>query len=73
MTDPTNNGNATAPALVKRTFLTLEIRGGDPVLQSNCAEMVKLQLEFMVIFLQGVYCYRKAAPEVILHPLSVEA
>lgn len=75
MSETTSNGSATAAAPIKRrTFLTLEIRGGDPALQKTCAEMVTLQLEFMVLFLQGVYCYRKAAaPEVILHPTVVEA
>jgi hypothetical protein len=58
---------------VMRTFLTVEIRGGDPKTQRVCRESIEMEIEHEFMLMRLLHCGRKGVPELILHPFVVES
>jgi hypothetical protein len=74
MTDQaTARKTESAPAPIPRTFLTVEIRGGEPKMINNAVQIITLELESAVLLVRNLQFGRKGAPEIEIHPLSVEA
>ena len=61
------------PEPIPRFFLTMEIRGGSEGLRAVCRNVLTLEMESAVLMLQMIHGHRKGCPELIIHPISVEA
>lgn len=75
MNDQAQPNQKPAEPRVPRIFLTVEIRGGDPATAKVYRETIESEVQTAVLWLQawGAFDRRKKSPQVILHPVSVEA
>ncbi len=67
-----SNPHNPAPS-IPRTFLTVEIRGGEPKMVNNAVQMIQLELESAVLLVTHLQFGKKGAPEIEIHEIKVEA
>ena len=58
---------------IPRTFLTVEIRGGEERMVKNAVQMIQLEIESAVFLVTQLQFGKKGAPEIEIHEIQVEA